>query len=332
MTARMAQIGLIGDIGGTNARFALTDLSAPEPQVLDEHTFGDDRFATLREAALEYLKRTGARPKRATLAVAAPVTGDQITFANRAWSFKRGELQCALSLEHLELINDFGAIGWAAPHLDLSQRVPMAGEVTRDLQGPVTLIGPGTGLGVGLLVGPREHGWRVVETEGGHANFAASDDEERGIVRWIAVRHVRVYNELLLSGQGLSRIDAALRGVQPVPLPDPQPGLRSPKEIVDAALRGDAGAKRALDRFCNTFGSVAGDVAMLHGARTVLVAGGIVLHFLDHFRASGFMQHFTGKGQYAPYLQRIGVQVITHPNPGLLGAAVAMRSRSADVG
>src|SRR6185312_11147096 len=114
MTTRMVQIGLIGDIGGTNARFALTDLSSPEPQVLDEHTFGDDRFATLREAALEYLKRTGVRPKLATLAVAAPVTGDQIAFANRAWSFKRNELQGALSLERLDLINDFGAIGWAA--------------------------------------------------------------------------------------------------------------------------------------------------------------------------------------------------------------------------
>jgi glucokinase len=326
----MAQIGLIGDIGGTNARFALADLSAPEPRVLDEHTFGDDRFATLREAALEYLRRTGAKPKRATLAVAAPVTGDQITFANRAWSFRRSELQSALALEHLQLINDFGAIGWAAPHLGPTQRAPMAGEVAGELEGPVTLIGPGTGLGVGLLVGPAERGWRVVETEGGHASFAASDDEERGIVRWIGARHKRVYNELLLSGQGLARIDAALRGVPPDPLPDPQSGLRSPKEIVDAALRGDAGAKRALDRFCNTFGSVAGDVAMLHGSRTVLIAGGIVLHFLDHFRASGFMQHFAGKGPYAPYMQRVSVQVITHPNPGLLGAAVAMRSRSAN--
>ncbi|MGH8212049.1 MAG: glucokinase [Rhodanobacteraceae bacterium] len=327
----MDQIGLIGDIGGTNARFALTDLSAPKPQILDEHTFGDDRFTTLREAALEYLKRTGAQPGRATLAVAAPVTGDQITFANRAWSFKRSELQRALSLEHLELINDFGAIGWAAPQLDPSQRVPMVGEAAGELRGPVTLIGPGTGLGIGLLVGPHENGWRVVETEGGHATFAASDDEERGIVRWIAARHQRVYNELLLSGSGLSRIDAALRGVAPVPAPAPQPGLRTPKDIVDAALHGDdADAKCALDRFCKSLGNVAGDVAMLHGARTVLVAGGIVLHFLDHFLSSGFIQRFTDKGNYTFYMERMTVQVITHPNPGLLGAAVAMRSTFAN--
>jgi glucokinase len=327
MGRRVEQPGLIGDIGGTNARFALTDLASPVPDILHEQTFGDDRFATLREAALHYLDMVGVRPKCATLAVAAPVGHDEISFANRAWSFRCSELQGAIKLDRLQLINDFGAIGWAAPHLDLAHRVPMYGEAGETLQGPVTLIGPGTGLGVALLVGPQEDGWRVVETEGGHASFPATDDEEREIARWIAARHQRVYNELLLSGSGLSRIDAALRGITPVALPAAQSGLRTPKEIVDAALRGnDADARRALDRFCKTFGSVAGNAAMFHGARTVLIAGGLVLHFLDYFRASGFMQRFTDKGAYTPYMQRMAVQVVTHPNPGLLGAAVALRA------
>ena len=322
----MEQPGLIGDIGGTNARFALTDLAAPTPTILHEQTFGDDRFATLGEAALHYLEQVGVKPTRATLAVAAPAGSDEIRFANRAWSFKCSELQRALALDRLQLINDFGAIAWAAPHLDASQRMTMYGEVGATLQGPVTLIGPGTGLGVGILVGPQEQGWRVVETEGGHATFAAIDDEERAIVRWIEARHTRVYNELLLSGSGLSRIDAALRGISPVALPASQPGLRTPKEIVDAALReGDADAQRTLDRFCKAFGRVAGDAAMLHGARTVLIAGGVVLHFLEYFLASGFMERFIERGAYTFYMQRMAVQVITHPNPGLLGAAVALR-------
>ena len=325
----MAEPALIGDIGGTNARFALTDLAAPSPQILEEHTFGDDRFATLREAAMRYLDQVGTRPRRATLAVASPINGDQITFTNRAWSFKRSELQRTLGLDHLQVINDFGAIAWAAPHLQGSQRSSLYGESVDTLQGPVTLIGPGTGLGVALLIGSMEHGWRVVETEGGHASFAPNDDEDREIVRWIGVRHRRVYNELLLSGNGLSRIDAALRGVQPAAVSVPQPGFRAPKEIVDAALRGDVDAKRALDRFCRIFGSVAGDVAMQHGAHTVLIAGGIVMHFLEYFRASGFMQRFLDRAEYTAYMQRMSVQVITHPNPGLLGAAVAMRQAGA---
>src|SRR6185312_8275491 len=116
---RMEQPGLIGDIGGTNARFALTDLASPTPDILHEQTFGDDRFATLREAASHYLEQVGVQPKCATLAVAAPIGGDEISFANRAWSFKCSELQSALSLDHLHLINDFGAIAWAAPQLDI---------------------------------------------------------------------------------------------------------------------------------------------------------------------------------------------------------------------
>src|SRR5690242_21897359 len=122
MEPRVDQPGLIGDIGGTNARFALTDLASPVPNILHEQTFGGDRFATLREAALHYLDQVGVQPKCAALAVAAPVGHDEVSFANRAWSFRCSELQHALKLDRLRLINDFGAIGWATPHLDTSQR------------------------------------------------------------------------------------------------------------------------------------------------------------------------------------------------------------------
>ena len=100
---------------------------------------------------------------------------------------------------------------------------------------------------------------------------------------------------------------------------------------MDAALSGeDPGAEHALRRFCRIYGAVAGDAALLHGANTVLIAGGVVLHFLDFFRQSDFMQTFTAKGRHADYMQRMTVQVITHPYPGLLGAAVAARAAAAD--
>lgn len=323
----MEQPGLIGDIGGTNARFALTDLAAPAPEILHERTFGNGEFCSLQAAALHYLSGLAVRPKRAALAVASPIHGDEVVFTNRAWSFSRRAVQHALDLDELQVINDFGAIAWAAPQLDASTRVAMRGESASSLQPPITLIGPGTGLGVALLVGPQDQGWRVVETEGGHAAFAPQDEEEHQVARWIAARCGRVSNERLLSGDGLSHIDAALRGVAPAPISAPQPGARMASEIVAAALQEeDAGAKRALDLFCRVFGSVAGDAALLHGARTVLIAGGVVLHFLDYFLASEFMQRFTAKGRYKDYMQRMVVQVITHPNPGLLGAAVALRN------
>ncbi len=323
----MADYALIGDIGGTNARFALTDLAAPQPRFEQEQTLGDGEFGSLQDAARHYLDVTGARPRRAALAVASPIEGDAITLTNRNWSFRRRELQGALQLDDLRLINDFAAIAWAAPHLAAGDRLAIHGTLATPPQGPVTLIGAGTGLGVALLTGSMTQGWHVVPTEGGHTGFAPTDDEERALAAWLAMRHGRVSNERLLSGHGLSNIDACLRGIQPTAAPAVVPGSRHSKDVVDAALSGsDAMAARALRRFCRIYGAVAGDAALLHGASTVLIAGGVVLHFLDFFRASGFMDAFVAKGRHVAYMQRMAVQVVTHPNPGLLGAAVAVRA------
>ncbi|MBS0380852.1 MAG: glucokinase [Proteobacteria bacterium] len=323
----MSEYALIGDIGGTNARFALTDLAAQRPQILQEHTYSDADVGSLAEAGHRYLAATGAKPRRAALAVASPIEGDQIRLTNRNWSTSRSVLQQALGLDHLRLINDFAAIAWAAPHLAANDRAAIHSVVASPPVGPVTLIGAGTGLGVALLTGSPAQGWHVVPTEGGHATFAPVDDTERTISAWLAARFGRVSTERALSGNGLSCIDAALRGVTPVAAPAEQPGARSARDITQAALAGhDGDAQRALDRFCRIYGAVAGDAALLHGASTVLIAGGVVLHFLDYFRDSGFMEAFLAKGRHVEYMRRMAVQVVTHPNPGLLGAAVAVRS------
>ncbi|HJU27331.1 MAG TPA: glucokinase, partial [Rhodanobacteraceae bacterium] len=250
----MQKLALIGDIGGTNARFALTDLTAAAPQILEEQTFTDAGFHSLRDAALHYLEATRAEPARAALAVASPIEGDDITLTNRDWSFNRDRLQHALELEHLQLINDFAAIAWAAPHLAPTDRIAIHGSLATPPEGPVTVIGAGTGLGVALLTGSAEQGWHVVPTEGGHASFAPIDDEEREIAAWLRVRHGRVSTERLLSGHGLSNLDACLRGVAPVAAPTPQPGSRRSKDVVDAALAGEAAAMHALRRFCRIYG------------------------------------------------------------------------------
>ena len=325
----MQTLALIGDIGGTNARFALTDPAAERPRILQEHTYSDAEVGSLAEAGRRYLAATGARPRRAALAVASPIEGDQIRLTNRGWSTSRDALQQAIGLDTLQLLNDFAAIAWAAPHLAAGDRTAINGAIASPPVGPVTLIGAGTGLGVALLTGSPTQGWHVVPTEGGHASFAPIDDEERKLAAWLRVRHGRVSTERLLSGHGLSNIDACLRGVEPTPGPAPQAGSRRSKDVVDAALAGEADAVHALRRFCRIYGAVAGDAALLHGANTVMIAGGVVLHFLDFFRASDFMETFTAKGRHIDYMRRMAVQVVTHPNPGLLGAAVAVRAAGA---
>lgn len=322
----MKQWALIADIGGTNARFALTNLAARHPGFEHEQALTGSDYIRLADAARAYLRSVKVQPRHAALALASPLLGDPVALTNRNWSFRRESLRRALGVDRLLLLNDFTAIAWAVPHLTPANRLPLHGAVQPLLKAPITLIGAGTGLGMGLLVRTPTAGWQVVPTEGGHASFAPTDDEERTIAAWLGVRYGRTSNERLLSGAGLANIDAALRGVTPIAAPAAQPGARNAKDIVKAALAGtDAQARHALTRFCRIYGAVAGDAALLHGARTVLIAGGMVLHFIDFFRQSPFMESFVAKGRHQRYMETVAVQIIAHPNPGLLGAAVALR-------
>lgn len=321
MTANLA---LIGDIGGTNARFALTDLDDPVASVQQAQSLPAAEFASLQHAAEHYLGIVGVQPRVAAIAVASPVSSDSIKLTNRAWSFSRNELRGALQLDELLLLNDFGAVAWAVPALPDSDCIHLYGPTREVMRGPVTVIGPGTGLGVALLAGSRRDGWQVIETEGGHVGFAPQNDEERVIERWLAAAHGRASNERVLCGAGISEIDAVMRGV-PVGTPVQ---LRAPADVVQAALEGhDVAARRTLARFCAVLGSVAGDAALIHGARTVTIAGGIVPRFVPFLRSSAFRERFLAKGRFAPWLEQVAVHAITHSNPGLLGAAVALRHR-----
>jgi glucokinase len=324
--ADASSLALVADIGGTNARFALTDGAGPQPALLHERTLRCAEFASLHHAAERYLGDVGARPREASIAVACPVTGDEVRLTNRAWAFSRSELRTTLGLDALGVINDFGAVAWALPALGRDDLLPLHGDGAAPARGPVTLIGPGTGLGVGLLAGDRERGWLVLETEGGHVSFAPQGEEEQLIARWVVARFGRASTERVLSGAGLAHIDAALRAADPSGAPT-DTALRDPADIVGAALDGhDLPARRALARFCAILGSVAGDAALIHGASSVVIAGGIVPRFVPFLRSSAFRERFLAKGRFADHLARVPIQVITHPQPGLLGAAMALRA------
>lgn len=318
-------LALIADIGGTNARFALTDLAAKDVSVIEPRSLAGADFASLQHAAEHYLATVGVQPRRAALAVASPVDRDEIRLTNRAWSFSRSELQQTLGLDELCMLNDFGAVAWAIPALGVDDRVHLYGPDPAPDHGPISVVGPGTGLGVGLLVGSGKSGWQAVETEGGHVTFAPIGDEEHRIARWLEARFGRTSTERVLSGDGLSHIHAALQGTDGGPRDGRPLPLRDPAEIVAAALDGhDVDARRALARFCSVLGSVAGDTALIHGARSVVIAGGIVPRFIPFLRSSAFRERFLAKGRFSAWLEAVTIDVIVHSNPGLLGAAVAL--------
>lgn len=179
-TVNPASLALIADIGGTNARFALTDLLARAAQVLDARSLDASALTSLQYAAEHYLAAVGVQPRHAAIAVASPVNGEEIRLTSRAWSFTRRE-------------------------------------------------------------------------------------------------------------------------------PRPRP-------------------LRTLARFCAVLGSVAGDAALIHGARAVTLAGGIVPRFIPFLRSSAFRERFLAKGRFAAYLESVTIRVITHSGPGLLGAAMSLRA------
>ena len=328
MTAASTRLELIADIGGTNARFALVDPDAPITQVLHVQTLCNAEFASLQHAAGHYLKSVGAQPRRGAIALASPIDVDEIRLTNRAWSFSRSELQQTLGLDELLLLNDFGAVALAVPTLEAHDRITLHGQ-SKTLRGPVSVLGPGTGLGVAQLVGSEAQGWQVVETEGGHVTFAPIGDEEQAVARWMTAHYGRTSNERVLCGKGIAHVDAVLRGATNLETGQAA-ALRDPADIVAMALEGhDLTARRTLARFCAVLGSVAGDAALIHGARTVMIAGGIVPRFVPFLRSSAFRERFLAKGRFAAHLESVAIHVITHPNPGLLGAAVALRGSSA---
>ena len=327
-SASRTQLAMIADIGGTNARFALTDLQSEAPPLSQQRSLACAEFASLQHAAEYYLESVGEKPTRAAIAVASPGRSDEIRLTNRAWSFSRGELRKSLGLDSLDVLNDFGAIAWAVPALEPADVVMLHGVHGAPPSGPVTVLGPGTGLGVALLTGDAARGWNVVETEGGHVSFAPLGEEERQVADWLDARFDRVSNERLLSGSGLSHIDAALASGDDLSSAlDQRATFRDPGDIVDAALAGhDLIARRALARFCAVFGSVAGDAALMHGARTVMIAGGILPRFIPFLRSSAFRERFLAKGRMATFLESVAIGVITHGAPGLLGAAMYLRT------
>lgn len=305
---------LVGDIGGTNARFAIALPGTPAPRLAAVEAFRADRYPTLIAAAADYLERTDIRPDRAVLAVAGPVVDGAIELTNSPWRVSEAELR-ALGLDG-RLINDFEAQAWAAPALGPEALHPLGGPPEVPAAGTLAVLGPGTGFGVSALArGPA--GEVALATEGGHAAFAPDDETEHEIRRLLARRYGRVSLERLLSGAGLVNIHRALAEMSGRPA-----STDDPAEITARALAGEDPWRGDLARFCAILGAAAGDIALTLGARGgVYIAGGIAPRILDFLQASPFRERFEAKGRFVDYMRAIPTWVVTHPHAALLGAA-----------
>jgi glucokinase len=310
------------DIGGTHARFALAEVADGRVvHLAPEVTFKTAEHASLQLALEAFADLQGEPlPRAAAIAIAGPIHGDVLKLTNNPWVIRPALIREKLGVETYTLVNDFGAVAHAVARCDAAHLRHMFGP-ERGLpdKGVITVLGPGTGLGVAYVVRPGSDAYYVRETEGGHADFAPLDAIEDGVLKMLRTRYRRVSTERIVSGPGLNNIYGALatlenKAVAPV----------DDKTLWTAALEGtDKLAAAALDRFCLSLGSVAGDLALAQGAAAVVIAGGVGQRVADHLPQSGFGQRFVAKGRFERMMADIPVMLITHPQPGLYGAASA---------
>ncbi len=310
------------DIGGTHARFALAEVNASGVVSLDEPiTLHTDDHASFQTAWEDFRERkSGALPDAASLAIAGPIGGDVIRFTNNPWVIRPSLIEEKLGVSRYTIVNDFEAVAHAVARAPEDQFLPLAGpDIPLARNGTLSVIGPGTGLGVAHLRRD-DGGYHVQATEGGHVDFAPVDSIDDLILARLRRRHNRVSAERVVSGPGIIEIYQALGAMEKRALPE--------IDDVEIWTRGMAGddslAAAAVDRFCLSLGSVSGDIALVQGGfGGVAIAGGLGYRLRDILPRSGFAERFRQKGRYEQLMASIPVKLITHPQPGLFGAAAA---------
>jgi glucokinase len=306
---------LVGDIGGTNARFALLD---DDRLPIEPVTYRCDEFASLVDAIAAFLQASGSdkQLQSAAIAVATPVVGDQIKLTNNSWSFSIDSVKASLGLDTLHVVNDFTALALSVPHLREDEREQVGSGIPQDRHS-VAVIGPGTGLGVSGLVPCGEH-WSALQGEGGHVTLTGSTQRELAVQAVLASRWSHVSAERFLSGPGLVNIATALREID---------GLESkhyaPEDITRLGISGeDPVCAETLGHFCRLLGACAGNLVLSLGAEGgCYIGGGIVPRLGAFFGESDFRRAFEAKGRMQHYLENIPTYIIRSPYPALLGAA-----------
>jgi glucokinase len=311
----------VADVGGTHARFALATVEGGKVVSLGEPvTLKTAEHGSFQLAWEEFGRQAGiALPTNLAIAFAGPVGGEVLKLTNNPWVIRPALIKERLGVDDYVIVNDFGAVGYAVATLGDEHFEHLCGP-KRPLpdEGVISIVGPGTGLGVAALLRKPDH-YEVIETEGGHVDFAPLDSLEDRILIQLRRHFRRISVERVASGQGLWNLYEALGALEGRDLT-----FHDEKALWAAALAGnDSLANAALDRLCLTLGAVAGDMALAQGASAVVIAGGVGFRLKDYLPQSGFRDRFIAKGRFERRMDEMPVKLITHPQPGLIGAAAA---------
>lgn len=313
------KLALVGDIGGTNARFAIwEDDTLHSVRVFPTIDYIGPEKAI--EVYLQDLELKRGDIGYVCLAVAGPVDGDLFQFTNSHWELSRKAFCEDLKVEHLLLINDFTAMALGMTRLKDDEYLTVCHGVGKPDR-PRAVVGPGTGLGVGTLIKESDTRWLALPGEGGHVDLPIGTAREALLWTRLMAEHEHVSAEVVLSGAGLLllyQVSCALDDIEPE--------LKSPAAITTAALADDPVAAAVLDQFCVFLGRVVGNqVLTVGGLGGVYIAGGVVPRFTDFFMSSGFKRALAEKGVMSDYFKGLPVWLVTAEYPGLMGAGVALQ-------
>ncbi|KRF02024.1 glucokinase [Frateuria sp. Soil773] len=320
---RPAPATLLADLGGTNVRFALADPARPQPLLMDSvKRYRVKDFATLADTIRQYFADTGNTAQQAIIAAAGRIAdGETVQITNNPWAVAAHALQAELGMRAVHLVNDFAAQSMAVPllaagHLTPVGRLPLPRLGHRPSQ-TFVVMGPGTGLGVGGLL-LRDGHCSVLESEGGHAGFAAHTAEDVEILHRLNARFGRVSNERMICGNGIVNLYLALADIAGQPAEE-----FTPEDITARAVAGsDALCVRTVETLAGIFGSVAGDLVLTMGGWDgVYLTGGVLPILLPWLQRGGFRERFEAKGRFREAMEQVPTVAIVHPEPGLLGAA-----------
>ena len=320
----MSRRVLAGDIGGTNARFALVDVSGEtEARIVHEARYPSGEAPGLAPLVLRYLDEAPSRPDVACFGIACPVVEGECEATNLPWTVSTPALAREIGIPRTTIINDFRAAGEGLHSLS-DDEVAVLQQGTPAPHGPIALIGAGTGLGQCYLL--REGSRYVVHpSEGGHVDFSPTDGLQRELLASLAGELARVSWERILSGDGLGRIYRFLasRAGQEVA------GNDEAAVIVQQAMAGtDALSEKTLDVFISAYGTAAGNLALtVLATGGVYVTGGIAPRIVQRLTSGGFMDAFRAKGRLSDVVERMPVRVVLTADLALYGAAaVAART------
>ncbi|MBA3556364.1 MAG: glucokinase [Gemmatimonadales bacterium] len=325
---------LAGDIGGTNARLALVQVEGPAgARIVHETRHPSSAAPGLAPLVTRYLEETGARPDAACFGIACPVIDGDCDAPNLPWRVNAGELAREIGIRRTKIINDFRAVGHGLHSLsDDETHVLQVGDPTD--RGPVALIGAGTGLGQGYLLWDGT-GYAVHPSEGGHTDFAPTNELERELLAFLAREFGRVSSERVLSGAGIAHIYRFLKSAgvaeERSVVQDEMAGTDPAPVITRHGLAGtDSLSVKTLEVFTGAFGTAAGNLALtVLASGGVYVGGGIAPKIVRQLAGGAFMDAFRNKGRLSSVVARIPVRVILTEDVALYGAAaVAARTLS----